>query len=50
MTDSNFHWPALLAPGLRIGDAAPLLQITPKAIRVYHEHGPLPEPERDPSG
>ncbi len=26
------------------------LQITPKAIRVYHEYGLLPQPERDESG
>jgi len=50
MTDSDVDWPAPDTPGLRIGDAAELLQITPKAIRVYHEHGLLPEPNRDASG
>lgn len=50
MTDSNVDWPAPDAPGLRIGDAAQLLRVTPKAIRVYHEHGLLPEPDRDASG
>jgi DNA-binding transcriptional MerR regulator len=35
--------------GLRIGDAAALLGITPKAIRLYHRRGLLPEPERDES-
>jgi DNA-binding transcriptional MerR regulator len=50
MTPSHVDWPAADAPGLRIGDAAELLQITPKAIRVYHEYGLLPEPDRDSSG
>jgi DNA-binding transcriptional MerR regulator len=50
MTDFDIDWPAPDSPGLRIGDAAALLQITTKAIRVYHEHGLLPEPERDSSG
>jgi DNA-binding transcriptional MerR regulator len=50
MTHSDFDWPAGDTPGLRIGDAAELMQITPKAIRVYHEHGLLPEPDRDGSG
>ncbi len=50
MTDSHVHWPAPDTPGLRIGDAAELLQITPKAIRVYHEYALLSEPERDASG
>ncbi len=35
--------------GLRIGDAAALLGITPKAIRLYHQRGLLAEPERDES-
>src|SRR5689334_21899944 len=47
---SHVDWPADDAPGLRIGAAAELLQITPKAIRVYHEYGLLPEPGRDASG
>jgi len=50
MTHSDIDWPAAENPGLRIGDAAELLQITPKAIRAYHEHGLLPEPGRDASG
>ncbi len=50
MTHSHVGWPARDTPGLRIGDAAELLQVTPKAIRVYHEHGLLPEPDRDASG
>lgn len=50
MTNSSIHWPEDGGPGLRIGDAAALLQITTKAIRVYHEYGLLPEPERDESG
>jgi DNA-binding transcriptional MerR regulator len=50
MTDSEIDWPAAGTPGLRIGEAAQLLQITPKAIRVYHEHGLLAEPDRDASG
>jgi DNA-binding transcriptional MerR regulator len=50
MSHSHIDWPAGDAPGLRIGDAAALLQITPKAIRVYHERGLLPEPGRDASG
>ncbi len=50
MTNSSLDWPADGSPGLRIGDAAALLQITTKAIRVYHEYGLLPEPERDESG
>jgi DNA-binding transcriptional MerR regulator len=50
MTHSDVDWPAPDTPGLRIGDAAKLLQVTPKAIRVYHEHGLLPEPDRDASG
>jgi MerR family regulatory protein len=50
MTRSEIDWPAPDTPGLRIGDAAALMQITPKAIRVYHEYGLLPEPERDASG
>ncbi len=49
MTDSHVDWPARDTPGLRIGDAAELLQVTPKAVRVYHEHGLLPEPDRDAS-
>ena len=50
MTHSHVDWPAPDTPGLRIGDAAKLLQVTPKAIRVYREHGLLPEPDRDASG
>ncbi len=50
MTYSDATWPDPDAPGLRIGDAAGLLQITPNAIRVYHQHGLLPEPDRDESG
>lgn len=50
MTRSEIDWPAADTPGLRIGDAAALMQITPKAIRVYHEYGLLPEPDRDRSG
>jgi DNA-binding transcriptional MerR regulator len=50
MTHSHVDWPAPDTPGLRIGDTAKLLQVTPKAIRVYHEHGLLPEPDRDASG
>lgn len=50
MTNSHVDWPAADTPGLRIGDAAELLQITTKAIRVYHEYGLLPEPDRDASG
>jgi DNA-binding transcriptional MerR regulator len=50
MTDSPLDWPTADTPGLRIGDAAELLQITPKAIRVYHEYDLLPEPDRDSSG
>jgi hypothetical protein len=36
MTHSHVDWPAADTPGLRIGDAAELLQISTKAIRVYH--------------
>lgn len=50
MSQSDVPLPAGDTPGLRIGDAAQLLQITPKAIRVYHEYGLLPEPDRDTSG
>ncbi len=50
MTPSEIDWPAPDTPGLRIGDAAALMRITPKAIRVYHEYGLLPEPDRDASG
>jgi len=50
MSNSSVDWPADGGPGLRIGDAAALLQITTKAIRVYHEYGLLPEPDRDESG
>lgn len=50
MTHAHVDWPAPDTPGLRIGQAAELLQITPKAIRVYHEYGLLPEPDRDASG
>src|ERR1700760_4853093 len=50
MKHSDVDWPVGDTPGLRIGDAAQMLQITPKAIRVYHEYGLLPEPERDSSG
>jgi DNA-binding transcriptional MerR regulator len=35
--------------GLLIGEAAGLLGITPKAIRLYHRLELLPEPERDES-
>ena len=38
MPDSEFDWPAGGTPGLRIGDAAELMQITPKAIQFYMEH------------
>ena len=50
MTRSEIDWPAPDTAGLRIGDAAALMQVTPKAIRVYHEYGLLPEPDRDTSG
>ena len=46
MTDRSQHadrW-------LLIGQAAGLLGITPKAIRLYHRLQLLPEPERDESG
>lgn len=43
-------WPQPGASGLRIGDAAALLGTTVKAIRVYHEHGVVPDPGRDDSG
>lgn len=36
--------------GLRIGEAAELVGISIKAIRVYHARGILPEPDRDGSG
>jgi DNA-binding transcriptional MerR regulator len=35
---------------LLIGEAAELLGVSVKAIRVYHARGLLPEPERDASG
>lgn len=44
------NWPAPANPGLRIGEAAALVGVTVKAIRVYHERGILPEAERDASG
>jgi DNA-binding transcriptional MerR regulator len=43
-------WPGRDGSGLRIGEAAALLDTTVKAIRVYHEHGVVPEPGRDDSG
>ncbi len=42
--------PLQQVPGVPIGKAAALLGTTPKAIRTYHAHGLVPEPERDPSG
>ncbi len=35
---------------MRIGEAAALLGISVKTIRVYHRRGLVPEPERDESG
>jgi len=35
---------------VRIGEAAALLGISVKTIRVYHQRGLVPEPERDESG
>ena len=35
---------------MRIGEAAALLGISVKTIRVYHQRGLVPEPERDESG
>jgi len=48
--DDTTRWPAPDAPGLLIGEAAELLGITVKAIRVYHARGLVPEMERDESG
>jgi DNA-binding transcriptional MerR regulator len=36
--------------GLLIGEAAEVVGITPKAIRLYHRLALVPEPERDDSG
>lgn len=43
-------WPDEDHPGLRIGEAAALVGVTVKAIRVYHDRGIVAEPERDESG
>jgi DNA-binding transcriptional MerR regulator len=42
--------PEVDGPALLIGEAAELLGITPKAIRLYHRLGLVAEPERDQSG
>ena len=44
------RWPDGQDPGLLIGEAAGLLGISAKAIRVYHDRGLLPEAPRDASG
>lgn len=44
------RWPGPGALGVRIGEAAALLGISAKTIRVYHRRGLVPEPERDESG
>lgn len=44
------RWPDGRDPGLLIGEAAGLLGISAKAIRVYHDRGLLPEAPRDASG
>jgi len=44
------RWPDGQDPGLLIGEAAALLGISAKAIRVYHDRGLLPEAPRDASG